>query len=628
MNTRIAVFLLLLASASVTAAQTFQYPPGYVCGNGTIRARVTYASASWISIQITKTDGTCTAAKAFVANNTAYVRYDSATGAIAGQAQYRIGDPSVTINVPGFTSGRKTYYATIDSYWAGAIVITATSPVLPDLIGSYLARPSQVTAGQPFTIVGQVMNNSAATAGASDVAFRVGSTPGGAPVTQIGSTIPIGSLPPKASSAALSVQYTFPAAIKPGTYAVTIRADATNRIPEAQEGNNDYSPYAWITVVAAPVAGPLIEYRIGVVAFRNGMNGTQLRAMLADIVRDISNNTPQLEGNGRRVQLVVQFEIPWEATEPQEGRFDFAPYVDFARACSEKNVRWSVLLSPHYVPSWAADRYRYDKPVDAAGKVHEYRFMPFSASSDLWRVEAPRWIRAAISALANDAGRNHIGGAVSDVLVANEFQFPGSLQVSFDAATRRRRGTRSMTWSTEFRDWRAGEVADALVQMVRAAKDQMRALGRTVPVASKLVSYRFPPNDASISSYTVSSLATLNAEFDSMFAFDAYPKPYSGGNCGNAWTFNNDFAAARTYSSKAVYLSEFNYDFGTSTQPCTGRMSENDIAYTMRLARQNNVRYAVMFSWNSIPEDGNDHSIQNRADQKAGLRRAFFETVQ
>lgn len=608
-----AVFLALFATLFSTAlsAQTYSYPTSWACG-GTIRARVVSAAGNAISIAVQKSTN-CTTSVPFQppgGSNTAYIRSGSATGAIVGSKSYFSGDPEVVISVPGFTSGSRSFVATIDAYSTPAMTVTVT---MPDEVVSYQSFVTNPAAGAAMALGGQVLNVGNATAGASTAVFAYSTSPSMTGSTKIGSPMSVGALAPNGSSPLLQTTWTVPTALAGTTIYIAMLADSNGNVAESNEANNFFTPAREVHIAGTPVAGPLLEIQIGAVAwlhvqlgpnqFRR-MTPAELRSMLSTFVAEVGNGMTTLTGNGRKVTLVISLEIPWNETEPTQGNYDFGAFVDVARACTDQKIRFSPQLSPHYLPDWVKKAYAADALPG--------RFLPLRPTSLAWEPNngpAVRWIRAAISALANDTnGTNHFafGGPIDTVLVGNEIQFEKSPAAASPAAAATR----------------ATQLATMIVGLLNAAKDQLDHVGgQNIAVASKLYPYMFPggPANPLESSYTDASVKTIVANFRGYVAFDSYSKTPSGPPCtDHSWVVGQDIdAAARYAQAKPLFMAEWDYDRGN----CTASMPAQVIRDTVAAGINKGVRVFTFFALNP----GDAHTMG--AEQKSGLRQAFYATV-
>lgn len=605
-------FSLFTLVATTLSAQTYRYdyPSTYACG-GTIRARVLSANTSTISFEVQKST-TCWGSEPFNPPNgkgEAQIRANSSTGTILTRAAYVKNDPRVILNVPSFTSGSRTFWATIDAFSAGPITIkvTAVTAPPPDLIASWQQSiPASAVPGTTITLQGQAMNVGGTTAGATNAQFAYATTPAltASNITRIGNPMPVASLAPRASSVALKTSWTIPTALANKTIYVALLTDSSNWISESNEANNFYTPAMTLSVDGAPVVGPLLDIQIGYVAWLHVPDGkggarpmteTEMRKMVDDLI-----------GNGRRVTLLLSVEIPWADTQPIRGKAaDFAPHLLFARICAEKKVRYSPQFSFHYLPQWVRDDYPGD--VIAGGT-----FLPLQPASRAWDTWGPaaNWIRAGITAFTADGGRNHFaaGGPIETVLVGNETQFPTKAASTTQAASR------------------ALTLAQMLARLVGAARDQLDAYGmQRINVSSKLYPYQYPPHDVLDSSYTAESLKVIHNSFRGVAAFDSYSKSPSGSTCGSHdWLVTHDLDQAKRYGQGlTLFMAEWDYYIKSGDQAaCTASMPAQAIVDGIAAGISRGARYFTFFSLN--PKDG-IHVI--RAEQKSGLKRAFYATV-
>jgi hypothetical protein len=368
-----------------------------------------------------------------------------------------------------------------------------------------------------------------------------------------------------------------------------------------------------------------VKYKVGVVLY-GGDSDPQLlttRARLNEIIRDVANYRPVRTGNGREARLVVQLEVPWDRTE----NHDFWWYQQFARLCEELNVKWTPLLSPHYVPYSISQWYSGDRVTDMSGNPVDPVFLKFSPSSPVWGAEAGTWVDAFVRAMQNDAGVNHFGpnGAIEEILVGNEMQFPTAYLTSRDprmiAQWQARYGTTPYptTLTTTFRNFRAEQLSYAINAMMVKARTALDGLGlSTVGVSSKLYPYNFPRTGEQAvhmnAGYTNGSLSFLDSNFRGIFAIDSYPNSY----CGSPWSVTSDYSAADSRTAKSLYVAEFNVpkDAPECTNVTLTRSQVSSAAITG--FQSYSVRAFTFFAWNP-----GDTRYEITPDQKLGLADAM-----
>lgn len=367
------------------------------------------------------------------------------------------------------------------------------------------------------------------------------------------------------------------------------------------------------------------KYKVGVVLY-GGDSDPQLvttRARLNDIIRDVAAYRPVRTGNGREVRLVVQLEVPWDRT----ANHDFWWYRQFARLCEELNVKWTPLLSPHYVPPSISQWYAGDRVTDMNGTPVDPVFLKFSPSSPVWGGETGQWVDAFVRAMQNDAGVNHFGpgGAIDEILVGNEMQFPSAFLTSRDPRMieqwQARYGTTPYptTLTTTFRNFRADQLSYAINAMMVKARSALDGLGlSTVGVSSKLYPYNFPRTGEQAvhmnAGYTNGSLSFLDSNFRGFFAIDSYPNSY----CGSSWSVTSDYSAADTRTAKPLYVAEFNVpkDAPECTNVTLTRSQVSNAAITG--FQSYTVRAFTFFAWNP-----GDTRYQITPEQKLGLADAM-----
>jgi hypothetical protein len=391
------------------------------------------------------------------------------------------------------------------------------------------------------------------------------------------------------------------------------------------------NPYASGSVSVTAVTAANEKYKVGVVLYGDPgdstLAGTESR--LRQIIQEVAGNRPVRVGGGREVRLVVQLEVPWNGTDT----YDFWWYQQFARLCERLQVKWTPLLSPHYVPPTIANWYAGDRVTDMNGNTVDPPFLKFSPSSPVWGGETAQWVEAFIRAMQNDGGINHFGpnAAIDEILVGNEMQYPTYTLTSRDPRMVQqwhlKYGTGTAyptTFTTTFRNFRAEQLSYAINSMVARARSTFDSLGlSSIGISSKLYPYTFPrADDAEVdrrAGYTDSSIAFLDSNFRGIFAIDSYPNTY----CGGPWTAAKDYAAADSRTAKPLYVGEFNRAkiSGCTYVPLTrSQVSSAAISGFQSYS----VRSFVFFAWNPT---GNDADLAMTPEQKLGLGDAMSWVV-
>lgn len=229
------------------------------------------------------------------------------------------------------------------------------------------------------------------------------------------------------------------------------------------------------------------EYKIGVQLFREKQKTppssltdeiNRMGVTLDSIVAAITANNPSRlnSTNNNKVSLVVELDVPWDGTQLTEATgaidatFDFEYYKQFASLCEARNIKWTPLLAPHYVPKFIMDKYSGiiragfvthsdDRisllpcpcpPETENGPVTYTQpelggnpFLPFSPSSEVWSLEVASWIRAFVIEMrgnTNNNNENHFSlpsssKSIDEILVGNEMMYPFNRGTSGDAKT-------------------------------------------------------------------------------------------------------------------------------------------------------------------------------------------------
>lgn len=410
------------------------------------------------------------------------------------------------------------------------------------------------------------------------------------------------------------------------------------------------------------------EYKVGVMLFKdnftvdpNDPSGPYIGDELDQIVLSITQGYPVRQNSSRRVELVIELEVPWYDTQIGTGitpeNYNFEWYQKFALICEQKNIKWTPLLSPHYVPSFFIDinspySYYNDKIKDYGNNLVTSDFLPLSPSSRVWDEKVTHWIKAFISEMQHDT--NSIPGsildhfatsitssnAIEEMLVGNEMMYPHSPPpnqdplTSYDDATRANwnslyplTGGLPTSLTPAFADFRSKQLSYCIVTMLRAAKQELSLrLGQpaaaNIGLSSKLYPYFFPRTNNTFASiydqyagYSNSELGFINSESVKFLAMDTYTCPTG------AWKIQDDYNAAKSRTtltpttSNVLYVSEYN------RVPECIRLTENDVYNDGRNGFLNNkVRYFVFFAWN--PDSSVPH-WKITQQQKNGLRRLF-----
>lgn len=507
---------------------------------------------------------------------------------IASAPQYA-GTTSVTLPFSwNFTSGTRNFSAitTTNPYASGSVSVTA---------GYIPAPPSGVTASAASTSSVTVSWN--AVSGATRYKVRHQNT--GAQTGDLYST-----------------SYTYPGLTAGTNHCFVVLACAGSGFCSAP------STQACATTQYATIA----KYKVGVVLYGGESDSSLVltRGRLNDIIREVANYRPTRSANGREVRLVVQLEVPWNQTDDH----DFWWYQQFARLCKELDVKWTPLLSPHYVPASIDQWYSGDKVTNMSGQVVDPTFLKFSPSSQVWGAETAQWVEAFVRAMQNDAGVNHFGpnGPIDEILVANEMQYPGGYLTSRDPRSIEKwhlqYGSATAyptTLTTTFRNFRAEQLSYAINAMMARARQTLDGLGlSTIGISSKLYPYNFPRSNEleehKRAGYTNSSIAFLDSNFRGVFAIDSYPNSY----CGSPWSVTSDYSAADSRTAKALYVAEFNVpkDAPECTNVTLTRSQVSNAAITG--FQSYSVRSFNFFAWNP-----GDTRYQITPDQKLGLADAM-----
>jgi hypothetical protein len=424
----------------------------------------------------------------------AYFHFDK-TLSYSGQYQYYF--------VATTNAGGSMRYPLFSGTFAGPISTAA----LPDLIGSWMnTLPSVVVSGQPVVLQGQVMNAGSGAAGASRSQFVVSSSPSHSGAAGVGAIISIPSLAPGASSSVVSATWWPPAT---GVYYVSLRADCDNQITESSETNNDYQP--WRTITAGNPIATSDRYKIGVVLISAPALSPDpmpaYQAYLDQLVRDVASSKPHRQRGATTVDLVVQMEVRWNQTQSTVGATDFEWHNRFANECRKRGIRWTPLLSTHYVPAFIKTLYAKDQlkavaPISFDPYQFSNLYLKHAPSSTIWRNDAADWAAQFVRYMAAH-GQLGPNGVIDEILVGNELMFPstntaGGVLTSKDDSSVARWNVLNtgqafpMTFSDAFRDFRGRELGFMLRDMLTRVKSELSAAGHGEVLAStKFVPYKF-----------------------------------------------------------------------------------------------------------------------------------------
>ena len=576
--------LLFLITATGAWAQSIGYLPS---PNG-----VSYgASPSVLSLEIQtgypraivrKNDWT-----AFQTSGTMRLYQD---GVVIASAPQTAGAASVILPFSwNFTSGTRRFYAvtTTNPYVSGSVSVTA---------GYIPASPAGVTASPASTSSVTVKWN--AVSGATRYKVRYTNT--GAETGDLYSTT-----------------YTWPGLSAGTNHCFTVLACAGTGFCSAP------SAQACSTTQAE-------QYRVGVLFYRekeeNGvkrlMTWPEIDVELGKILYDVAANRPVRSGNGRQAQLILEMDVEWNKTELAAGQYDFEWFKEFARRCRLNNIKWTPLLSVHYAPSWIYSAYEPDRLRDMQGVIvpdNQNAFLKFSPSSAVWGAEAKAWVKAFVTAMKN-AGHFGPGGAIDEVLIANEMMYPSAKLTSYDTASRNKWTAQYPTapyptsfYAANFPKFRADQLSYAIAAMIVGAKE---VLPSNVNVSSKLYPFFFPRADDVESDewrgYTDASIGYMNSQFRGIFALDSYPNSY----CGYSWSPSSDYNAARKRTSLPLYVAEFNRNKG-----CPVALTRTQTYNAVMTGFQSyGVRTFIFFAWNP---NGTDRDLAITPEQKAGLADAM-----
>jgi Secretion system C-terminal sorting domain len=397
---------------------------------------------------------------------------------------------------------------------------------------------------------------------------------------------------------------------------------------------------ALVFLLAFAVSGLNAQnYKIGVLVHGRNMSEPDISKILDDMVREVASNEPVREKSGKKVELVVQLEIPWAETEKKRGTYKFDWFKTFARLCEERKIKWTALLSPHYVPDFYLKDYDRHRIRDANKNLVESTFIPISPSSGIWGAEAKNWIAAFVNELSNVNGKNYFG-TITEVLVGNEMMFPNNVLTSYDDATANKfkakyGKTLPSTLTAEFMNFRADELSYSIVSMINATSDALGKKGiYNVGIASKLYPYYFQ-NTSNWSSvwtdsktkitydnrrkgYTNTSVSYIKSSSKGLFAVDLYPKTKQS---KEPWKISDDYNTVGA-STLPLYVAEYNRPHDCND---CGNLTEQDVYDAVMLGINSyNVRYFTFYAWN---DDRNGLPYNINSEQKKGLKRAFDAIV-
>lgn len=401
------------------------------------------------------------------------------------------------------------------------------------------------------------------------------------------------------------------------------------------------------------------EYKIGVNLFREETGSVATQQItgktLDSIVASITANQPNRIGKNKHVKLVISLDVSWEKTEIKPGVYNFEWYKSFAKLCEQKNISWTPLLAPHYVPNFILQNPKYANHqvnyVDGT-PLNEFNFLPISPSSPIWDNEVALWIKAFIDAMAQ---ANHFTiessnpKAIDEILIGNEMMYSFNKETSGDSATKAKwmkdghsiddyptsRKEFLENWNSIvsgkpnlLRDFRNKELGNCIAGMMQVVKSQLALrLGsinaNTIGVSSKLFPYQFPRAEFDtffineFSGYDEQNLQHLIATSNKFIAVDSY-------STSTGWKITNDYQA--TYdristSGKSIYLSEFNRNLIHEDIPLTTTDIYN---YGMIGFKNYNLKYYVYFAWNPKSVGA---IYQITEGQKLGLYNLFNTLV-
>jgi hypothetical protein len=377
------------------------------------------------------------------------------------------------------------------------------------------------------------------------------------------------------------------------------------------------------------------DYKLGVVLFPN----YNIEQNLDDIKSEIARDDVYREKNGDTLQLVVQSEISWSETNPSQGKYNFNKFVNFAKECKKRGIKWTPLFSPHYVPSWAMTKYHNDRITDKHGNIiYDYAFLKFSPSSEIWDNEIKKWIEKGLEVLAPYIG-NGKDKTISEILVTNEMAYPaGGLNygddssqskiTTYDDATikawNKRYSSRygeiprniiyeSIYRRDAFFQFRAEELAYCLNRLKSYTENKLKSLGKyNIPVSYKMTPYAFDAGRNTLEQYRGLTGSQLSYLFNDtnlkMIAIDEYEGSSGWTSLKNAIDKVKKF----NHSDTPIYLAEFNSH--------KGHPKSDEIKNWILKTKNYGVNNWTYFSWNGGGE-GNTADIEY--EQKKGLKEAF-----
>lgn len=399
------------------------------------------------------------------------------------------------------------------------------------------------------------------------------------------------------------------------------------------------------------------DYKLGVVMYHHDKPAGYDEDQLNKIVHEIASDDVYREGNGNTLQLVVQTEISWKDTSPEEGIYDFSKFVEYAKAMKARGIKWTPLLAAHNIPEWAKVKYYNNIPTNKKGERHfnangettDGIFLPFSPSSMVWRKEITNWMNAALEQLNPYIGKTK-NDVISEIFITNEMMYKGgkltdevkevkkdsSVITTFDEATLQAWQTRnyeslygviprnfyleSSYRIDAFLKFRAEELAYCLGYLKSSVEYKLASLGKnSVPVTWKLTPYRFdakPDKEPYFSGLTGSQVSYLFNDINpKIIAIDEWEHDGSGSSLVDA------IGTVRRFDRQnhPIYLAEFNkmedqYPYGLPTK--------EQILSWIKKTKPLNVTNWTFFSWNGTGTVGT-HEGPIQPEQKQGLKDAF-----
>lgn len=370
------------------------------------------------------------------------------------------------------------------------------------------------------------------------------------------------------------------------------------------------------------------ELEIGVVMFRDQIPYSQIAAVVEEIVNDVAEGDPSRVGPLGKVNLVIQMEVSWAQTEPDSGRYDFLWYQRFAEVCAARRVKWTPLLSFHYLPDWIIVKYGQDSCRDFVGLPRSNFSLPICPSSNMWKVEAIAWLREFIVAMADNSGVSYLGegNPIGTIFLGNAFSYPDfpkrSEAVSFDSASlknfQERYGPSAEFWGNVFWEFRLDVLADLCIGLTERSRAFLDQLGYPEVISAvKLSPYDFPRStnmpEALRKGFSPASLEKILAS-QAILAINSFPLLDSLPNCFEQWGMYCDYDAVREFDDLPLYISEFNLLGGSNPSLSKERL----VAYIHFGAQMHHLRHFTFFAWNP-----NDPRYRINADQILAIREVM-----